>query len=307
MSEPLGDVDSSGSAAAEGKRALVVVRMGAHHRVGALLNVPREARCWDLAVSLYDDIDLGCDASAEIVHQYKGGKWDGIHRLFTEMDWLLSAYDRYWLVDDDIEVEPEQVEALFRYVREQRFELAQPALTLDSFYSHRLTLCCEGFRHRYSNLVEIMAPIVTVDVMRQVLPWLQCTRSGFGIDWFWQTLVSDPRRTIAIIDALPVAHRRPLRQHLRGRMQLDSLSPERERMQLVNALSLKRIHAVAMGGVLQDDREVTSRLRMGWLMFRSYWRTRHRIATRRWTGLDFAILWWRQMFAPLGYAKKKLI
>jgi len=192
------------------------------------------------------------------------------------------------------------VEALFLYVRSHNFELAQPALTLDSYYSHRLTLRCPGFSHRHTNLVEIMAPILSRRVLERVMPLFATTRSGFGIDWYWQRVVDHPERAIAIIDAHPVGHRRLLRQHLRGIMRKDGVCPYEEREQLVKTLNLKCIHAIATAGTLEDGRFVSSRFRMAWRMIGTYWHARRLITARPWTIEDFIIFGWRQIFKPLG-------
>ena len=281
-------------------RNLILVRVGADHRFASLLNIPRNQRSWDLAVSLYDDISFGNDACIDFFHSYRGGKWDGIYSFFTDNAHLLTAYDYFWLVDDDIETTQKQVEALFMYVHSHNFELAQPALTLDSYYSHRLTLRCPGFSHRHTNLIEIMAPILSRRVLEHVMPLFATTRSGFGIDWYWQQTVECPEHAIAIIDAQPVGHRRPLRQHLQIMMQKDGVCPYMEREQLVNRLNLKRIYAIATAGILEDGRVISSRFTMSWFMIGAYWQVRNVITARPWTFLDFFIFWWRQIFMPLG-------
>ena len=281
-------------------RDLVLVRAGAEHRISSLLGIPREQRSWDLAVSLYDGITFGGDACIDIMHYYRGGKWDGIYTFFADNPDLATAYDFFWLVDDDIETTAKQVEALFLYVRSHDFELAQPALTLDSYYSHRLTLHCPGFSHRHTNLIEIMAPILSRRVLERVMPLFATTRSGFGIDWYWQQVVDHPERAIAIIDAQPVGHRRMLRRHLRGIMQKDGVCPYGEREQMVKTLNLQCIHAIATAGTLEDGRLVSSRFRMAWLMLGTYWQVRRLITARPWTISDFIIFWWRQVIKPLG-------
>jgi hypothetical protein len=282
------------------KRNLVLVRTGAEHRIKSLLGICRAQRSWDLAISLYDDLTLGDDACIDFRHYYRGGKWDGIYSFFKANAHLVAAYDFFWLMDDDIETTQEQVDALFLYVRSHNFELAQPALTLDSYYSHRLTLRCPGFSHRHANLIEIMAPILSRRVLEQVMPLFATTRSGFGLDWHWQRVVDDPEHAIAIIDAQPVGHRRPLRQHLQGMMRKEGVCPYGERQQLIEMLKLKRVYAIATAGMLEDGRLVSSRFRMGWLMIGIYWQVRRLITARPWTIADFIIFWWRQLFMPLG-------
>ncbi len=284
-------------------RGLVLVRMGRGHHFGALLAVPAAGRTWDLAVSHYDGSDLPDGAIVEWHHRCLGGKWDGIWQFFSAYPEALAAYDFYWLVDDDIEADPATVNALFDYVRTHGFELAQPALTTDSYYSHRITLACPGFRHRHTNLVEIMVPILARDTLHRVLPIIQQTRSGFGLDWLWQRFVTHPCKQIAIIDALPVRHARPLRQTLRPAIEAQGTTPEEERARLVCAHGLSRLHGVAIAGVTDSGRTIQGRLRMALALAITYWRQRKQIDKRPWGVEQTGLLMYRQLFAPLGFSK----
>lgn len=282
-------------------RGLVVVRAGRSHCFGALVHSPRATRSWDIALSFYDDSELPADGIVEWVHRCPGGKWNGIWRFFAEHGEALNGYDYYWLVDDDIETDTESIGALFAYVRHCDFQLAQPGLTRDSYFSHRLTLACPGFLHRHTNLVEIMAPVVSGKLLSEILPFFRDTRSGFGLDWYWQTLVPKPARQIAIIDSLAVRHGRPLRQNLRGAMQREGISPEQEREQMVTVHGINRLHGIATGGLTCGGRRIENRARMALCMALNYWRVRKQITRRPWGLKETTMLLYRQLFAPLGY------
>lgn len=282
-------------------RGLVVVRAGRSHRFSALVNSPRTTRSWDIALSFYDDSELPVRGIVDWVHRCPGGKWDGLWWFFAEHGESLNGYDYYWLVDDDIETDAECIEALFAYVRRHGFQLAQPALTWDSYFSHRLTLACPGFLHRHTNLVEIMAPIVSAKLLTKLLPFFRDTRSGFGLDWCWQTLVPEPARQIAIIDCLPVRHGRPLRQNLRSAMQREGITPEQERERIATAHGVRRLHGIATSGLTGDGQRIDNRARMAFRMATSYWRVRGQITRRPWGLKETVMLLYRQLFAPLGY------
>ena len=287
------------------ERGLVLVRAGQGHRFAALTNIPAYQRSWDLAFSFYHHVALPTGSSVEWTHYYNGGKWDGIWNFFAVHPDLLHRYDYFWLVDDDIEIEPQWVDKLFDYVRRNAFRLAQPALTHDSYFSHRLTLACPGFLHRHTNLVEIMAPIISRDILEKVLPLFEHTRSGFGLDWYWQRLVPDPSKQIAIVDSLPVRHARPLGKNLRALMLQDGLAPEQERTLLASMLGINRIHCIATSGVTEDGKRVEGRMRMAYIMAKSLWRIRKQIIQRHWGVKETAVLVVRQVISPLGYVVDK--
>lgn len=266
------------------KRGLVLVRLGTDHRISEWLTIPKQQRNWDLALSLYENVDLGVNVNVDFLHYCQGGKWDGIHNFFSTNSRLLSAYDYFWLVDDDIEASPQNVTALFDYVRTHHFELAQPALTLDSYCSYRLTLQCPDFSHRNSNFVELMAPVLANHMLERALPLFAGTLSGWGIDWYWHHLASRPHDGIAIVDAIPVGHRRPIGQHLRGKMRDLGVNPFSERKQLAKKLNRYIwLYPVAFRGMLKDGSSVSSNIKTAYLMIKSYWSTRKRITASKWT------------------------
>lgn len=278
-------------------RGLVLARVGAGHRLQGLLGIPAAARGWDLAFSVYDGTELTPADRVDLVHRYIGGKWDGIHAFFAANPERLAQHDLFWLVDDDIEVSGQQADALFAYVRSHGFELAQPALTHDSYYSHRLTLQCPGFRHRHTNFVELMLPVVQRHLLERVLPLCLGTRSGLGIDWVWHRYTRHPEQGVAIIDAIALPHRRPLNQHLRGRMRRAGIDTLEERRRLLAALGARRIYPVAFAGECDNGERVHSRLRMAARMMRAYWSVRRKLVRRPWSLRTFATFFLNQAFA----------
>lgn len=277
-------------------RGLVVVRLGNDHRINCWLVAPRHSRKWDLALSLYDDVELPESCAVEIIHHAKGGKWDGLSRFFAEHQDLVGRYDYFWLVDDDIESSVQNVSALFDYVSTYGFDLAQPALSPESFYSHRLTLHCPGFAHRHTNFVELMAPVLSRHLLLRALPLFAETRSGHGIDWMWQRLAHDPRRTVAIVDAITVGHHRPLRRHLAPRLSAAGIDPASERAHLVRAWGVEREHAYAFAGRLATGQIIESRLLLTLLMVRSYWQLRQKVKRPAWRLKNFVVFTIKHLF-----------
>lgn len=270
-------------------RNLIVVRLGEEHRIHGWLGIPKSERSWDLALSLYDEVALPGPDAAEFIHHAKGGKWDGLSRFFAEFPEVIDQYDYFWLVDDDIEATRAEVAELFNYVSERDFDLAQPSLSLDSYYSHRLTLHCPGFAHRHTNFVELMAPVLSRHLLLNAMPMFAITGSGHGMDWMWQRLARDPKTGVAIIDAIVVRHFRPLRQHLAARLNAAGINTVAERAQLVKKWKISREHAYAFAGRLASGEIVRSRTRLALLMVRAYWRERSQIQKPRWPHKNYLI------------------
>jgi hypothetical protein len=190
----------------QASRNLVVVRCGdsSLHK-----NWCTGKRTWDLGVSYFGN-RKDYFPEARYMHIRAAGKWDGIFDFFACNPETLSLYDYFWFPDDDIDASTDSVEELFQSVRRYDLELAQPSLGDQSYYSHLLTLCNSEFRIRYVNFVEIMVPVLSRDLLSKTLGRLRGTRTGFGLDFLWPRLTSNPYRKIAILDEITVTHTRPV-------------------------------------------------------------------------------------------------
>jgi len=212
------------------RRNLVVVRAGKNSLHPRWLDAGGQ-RTWDLVVSIYDpDAIFDHGPEALVVYQ-RGGKWNGLYSYLSRPG-VLSGYDYVWLPDDDIDARSEQIDQIFTMMRRYALDVAQPALTRSSYYSHFAMLACPGYVLRYVNFVEIMAPCLTMNLLSAVLSDFQRTSSGFGLDYIWCRISDAPLYKAAIIDTVAVRHTRPIGSALRRHMRRDGLVAEEEELSL---------------------------------------------------------------------------
>jgi len=137
-----------------------------------------------------------------------------VSRTFQAMAGELGHYDRIMLADDDlypVRCTVAQTFALFdELVRDAHVRVAQPALTGDSFYSHPVTLDDGRYRWRRTNFVEMMIPLFTREALVDYLPAFGETPCDGGLDALWSALEMDTGRPLAILDATPWRHTRPV-------------------------------------------------------------------------------------------------
>jgi hypothetical protein len=173
-----------------------------------------DGRRFDIGISYFGDDCAKDFREARFVHRAKGGKWDGLFAFFKQFPEVIGEYDYFWLPDDDISAEVDAVNKLIAIAAEQKLEVLQPSLDDNSYYSHIITLKHRNFTLRYTNFVEIMAPLISRAVLERTLPLIESTRSGFGIDFVWPKLAAeisgDAIRGMAIVDSVSVCHTRPV-------------------------------------------------------------------------------------------------
>lgn len=191
-----------------GARFLVIVRAGDSSLHPQWTN-DIATRDWDIVVSYFGDdpVRYRDDAAPRI--DDKGQKLGGLHALMTRDDFW-RAYDYVWLPDDDVAIDQQAVSALFRHAAAMGLALAQPALSWESYWSHRITLHHPGFSVRMTNFVEVMAPCFECRFLARCLPTFVESLSGWGLDLVWPRLLPARPRRCAIIDAVQMTHTRPV-------------------------------------------------------------------------------------------------
>jgi hypothetical protein len=184
---------------------LVVIRAGDQslHRTWMKKDAARQ---WDLLIDYYGAHDDYRDELADFT--FKGGvaKYPSIRAFDRANVGLLRSYRALSFLDDDIEIAFEDIDRMFAIFTSHDLWLAQPSLSRDSFYSHAICLHCEQFELRYTNFVEIMAPIMSQTAFARLVETFDKSISGYGLDIAWPKLLGDPRNCIAILDSVQMRH-----------------------------------------------------------------------------------------------------
>jgi hypothetical protein len=187
-------------------RRLVIVRAGDHSLHPAWTR-SAGTRSWDLVVSYFGTDPTRFRDDRRI--DDPGLKYPGLRALLTRENFWRD-YDHIWLPDDDLMIEEEGIDALFDEMAALDLELAQPALSPASFFSHAITLRHSSFRARYTDFVEIMAPCFRRAFLETCLPAFAESISGWGLDWVFPSLRGDTTHGCAILDSVEITHTRPV-------------------------------------------------------------------------------------------------
>jgi hypothetical protein len=239
------------------KRNLVIVRAGDKSLHVDWLRPVGAPRNWDLVVSYFGN-DPDIYRRPDVVRiDHKGPKWMGLHALLTsgQLDW--RAYDNIWMPDDDLACTPEVIDRLFMLFDYHELQLAQPSLSPDSYVSHGSTVHNPAFLLRRTNFIEVMAPMLTRELLERVLPTMIENESGWGLDFLWQTFLDRPRRDSAVIDAVQIRHTRPVGGPNYERMVAQGKSPHDDLLRLRRKYAIQDVAQVCWGAVTVDGREVS--------------------------------------------------
>ncbi|MGF0537899.1 DUF707 domain-containing protein [Agrobacterium sp. ES01] len=258
---------------------LVVVRTPTYQSVQPWLLAVAGDEGVDLAVSTYNDTECpdGDLTKIEFSHHFVGGKWIAIYDFIRSHPHLLDKYDYFWFPDDDIETSADIAREFIALCRDERFAIAQPSLTIDSYYAHRVTLTNSRFRFRRTNFVELMMPLMSATFLRRVLPLFADRHAALGIDLFWHKLAPNPMRDVAIVDATPMGHYRPRQTHLKNVMSKQQIDILSEKQKTFEYFSIYWVGATIISAETTYGKEVGRGFLMWWMYFLGMSSVRKRI------------------------------
>jgi hypothetical protein len=190
-------------------RALVFCRAGEKSLHGQWIGDPA-TRSYDVWLDCYCDPAVWADAPAKVTDGRGTTKWPRVAALLADDPTAFDRYDVVWFPDDDLALDAATVERFFGIFEAARLALAQPALVDGCHWSHELTLATHSFALRYTNFVEVMAPAFSREALRACAPTFGRSKSGWGLDYAWPHVLGSPADAVAIVDATPMVHTRPV-------------------------------------------------------------------------------------------------
>jgi len=165
---------------------------------------------WDTYLIYYGDTPDHYKEEATHYRQQKGIKWPTLSKLIEEEKDLISQYEYVWLPDDDVSFSPNGIQKVLDIMDKNQLWLTQPALHPKGYITHGIVRRNIWFKMRYTNFIEVMAPFFSTEALYKCLPSMKESISGWGMDYLWPRALGYPPDKIAIIDAHPMVHTRPL-------------------------------------------------------------------------------------------------
>lgn len=248
-------------------RYLVVVRSGEGSLHRSWLSDESD-RHWDLIESYY-----GADPRADLDERFerivdRGVKWNSLKRLFESRPELLIDYDYVWLPDDDLACTQEDINRIFELTRKYDLLVAQPSLSGDSYHSHATLLENSEFLLRYTNYIEVMCPCFNARYLQSVVPLLDLSPSGWGLDNVWCMLTANPRERSAILDCVQVTHTRALGTgSIYENLAKMGSVPIEDREALLERFTVRPDDPTIYSGIRTDGTYCAFRPKIAWLTF----------------------------------------
>jgi hypothetical protein len=165
---------------------------------------------FDYIIFAYDDVSF----DEEIFQKCTILREKGLHYYFLKKHItpsVCSKYDYIFAWCDDIDVGYFNPEEFLKIMKNNNLQVAQPALTSDSYFTWVITLQDKTYRiGRYVDFVEVMVPVFTRESWVSYWNMVEPDRNywGWGYDFFARSVCR--YANMGIIDSQPVRHVRPV-------------------------------------------------------------------------------------------------
>ncbi|MCA6438296.1 MAG: hypothetical protein IM598_06745 [Chitinophagaceae bacterium] len=166
---------------------------------------------FDLCLIYYgnnETIATSYSKQSTFFHHAQGMKYRLIHEWVKNNFDLVQTYTYIWLPDNDVSIATDHINKLFKTAEEYNLMLSQPAMT--GYISHRVTQPQPGSFLRYTNFVEVLAPLMHINTLLKLTDTFLINYSGWGYDYLWPLILGYPENKIAIIDAIIMCHTKPI-------------------------------------------------------------------------------------------------
>ena len=140
----------------------------------------------------------------------KGTKFCLIKSFIQDNLEFISQYSHIWFPDDDVKISTSEINRLFKFAKEWNLSICQPSM--DGYVSHEITKPVENSLLRYTNFVEVLAPMFDLESLLKIYHSFDLNYSSFGFDYLWAHLLNYPQDKIAIIDDIIMTHTKPVGQ-----------------------------------------------------------------------------------------------
>jgi len=169
---------------------------------------------FDLVLLYYgDNSDIATSYTyyTPYVYQAKGEKYHLIKSFLQSNLEFISNYDYIWFPDDDVFINNSDINRLFDIAKEYELHIVQPSM--DGYVSHEITKPVSNSLLRYTNFVEVLAPLFSLEALLKVYETFNLNYSSWGYDYLWPHMLGYPKDKIAIIDDIIMTHTKPVGQN----------------------------------------------------------------------------------------------
>ena len=245
---------------------LIIVRAGDNSLHPNWLK-PAGPRLWDLHISYFgkqeDPYPLpnGVSFSREV-----GPKFIGLADCLEKHPEFFERYNYIGLADDDLDADANCWNTAFSTLDRLGAVLGQPSLDWRSFYWHDVVLRRPQFEYRVTDFVEMMAPLVKSDFLREIVPTFRYNQSSIGLDHIWRMKANSEGKLLVIVDSCSMFHTRRMEGGTQYKVaqRASGKTKDQELRELIEKYNIKDVKGHTLYGVRTDGTKDEDREALNW-------------------------------------------
>jgi hypothetical protein len=174
----------------------------------------KEKTNFDLVLLYYGNDESIAESNLQYtpyVYMAKGEKYHLLKSFIESNIEFISNYTHIWIPDNDVSISTENINRLFETADQLQLFICQPAM--DGYVSHEITKPVHDSILRYTNFVEVLAPLFNLESLLKIYKTFDLNYSSWGYDYLWAHLLDYPKDKIAIIDSIIMTHTKPVGQN----------------------------------------------------------------------------------------------
>ena len=143
---------------------------------------------YDIYVIYYgnnEDIYLKYKSKVTFIEKRKGSKFQNFKYFYDNYSDIINKYDRYFILDDDIIFNVDDINNMFRLSRQYNLDICAPSFSPESKISHSITRNKPNTLLSYTNFVEVNTPLFNRNALYKLMLKLDYSLVGWGIDYLY--------------------------------------------------------------------------------------------------------------------------
>lgn len=124
---------------------------------------------------------------ADYILKRKGSKFQNFHYIYENYPEIINKYDRFFILDDDIIFNVEDINKMFELSKKYNFKICGPTFknTPECKISHRVTKTENKNQFRYTNFIEVNVPLFNREALDKLMKYYDPVLIGWGIDYLF--------------------------------------------------------------------------------------------------------------------------
>lgn len=162
---------------------------------------------FDIIILYYgnsENVFLNYEKNVKKCVKMKGQKWQLLTDYILKNLGEIETYDYFWFPDDDLLTNTNDINKIFDICKNYDLWLCQPSL--DGHVSYEIEKKVSGNLLRFTNFVEIICPMMSLNTLMKLVFYFNINESGWGLDYLWPKILDYPTNKISIIDDVTVTH-----------------------------------------------------------------------------------------------------